>query len=129
MTQQSLVAALGYGLFCAALLLITQWPMKIKIIIDPVHLCVIPPPATAVATTPIAKVARLASVLIQHLLLLIYSSSGSLPGRLMNAHRPQKSAADLDVDLEVCVEYLEFAMQYPDQVIGLHCELSTHCFQ
>ena len=106
MTQRSLVAALGYGLFCAALLLITEWPMKIKIIIDPACHCVVPPPATVAAMTPIVKVARLASALIQHLLLLIHSSSGSLPGRLMNAHRSQKSASDL----EVCVEYLEFAM-------------------
>ena len=125
MTQQSLVAALGYGLFCAGLLLITEWPMKIEIIVNPVCHHVVPPPATAAATTPIAKVARLASALIQHLLLLIHSSSGSLPGRLTNAYRSQKSAADL----EVCVEYLEFTMQYPDLVIGLHCELSTHCLQ
>lgn len=36
--------------------------------------------------------------------------------------RPQKSAADLDAEMEVCVACLGFAMHHPDEVIGLHCK-------
>lgn len=111
--------------------------MKIEIVVDPARPAptqslvsrVAPPPATAATTTPTAKVARLASVPIRRLLSLTHSSRPASRGirrgrgraRKSN-ERPQKSVADLDAEMEVCVEHLEFAIQYPNGVIGLHCK-------